>query len=68
MNPEPYSHDNPFAQFAENYERARRESQAMSPQARIKDWTRNKSSTTGSASQEKPVIYVSPVSGDSVQI
>jgi len=68
MNPEPSSHENPFAQFAEIYEKARKESQAMSPEARRKDWTRNKSPATGSASQEKPAIYVSPASGSFVQI
>ena len=68
MNPEPSSHENPFAQFAEIYEKARKESQAMSPQGRRKDWTCNKSSPAGSASQEKPAIYVSPASGDSVRI
>jgi len=68
MNPKPSSHENPFARFAEIYEKARKEEQTMSPQARLKDWTCNKSSPTGSASQEKPAIYVSPDSGDSVRI
>ena len=60
--------DNPFAQFAEIYEKARKKSQAMSRQARLKDWTLYKLPKTGSASQEKPAIYVSPASGVSVQI
>ena len=68
MIPKPSSHENPFAQFAEIYEKAQKESQTMSPQARSKDWTLNKSSPTGSASLEKPAIYVSPASGDSVRI
>jgi len=68
MNLDPPIPANPFTQFSGIFEKARRESHAMSPQARLKDWTRNKSSPTGSASQAKPAIYVSPASGGSVQI
>ena len=68
MNQDPPIHENPFTHLAEIYEKARKKSQAMSRQARLKDWTRYKSPETGSASRGKPAIYVSPASGVSVQI
>lgn len=59
---------NPFAGLSAVYEAAKVASQQMSAEERTEDWLHNKPSMSGSNSQRKPAVYVSPDSGRLVQI
>jgi len=59
---------NPFASLSGIYEAARKTSQQLTLEKRIRDWTRNKPYASGSNSQRQPDTYVSPVTGHFVQI